>query len=168
MKVLKQICATYESYASVHDLQDDDYNLLEQARLATDKSYAPYSKFFVGAAARLQDNTIISGGNQENASYPVGICAERVVLSAVSASMPQAAVMAMAIYVKSAFFQTSKPSGPCGMCRQSLLEVENRFKLPIRLILGAEKGETVVFYSIRDLLPYLFDQADLKLPQQTV
>ncbi|HEY4936212.1 MAG TPA: cytidine deaminase, partial [Puia sp.] len=78
-------------------LEPADALLLEAARIATGHAYAPYSKFRVGAAIRLHNGQVLSGSNQENASFPAGICAERVVLSAASATFPGIAVISMAL-----------------------------------------------------------------------
>src|SRR6476659_11135712 len=88
---------SFEVYAGIDELNADDQQLLIEARNITDKAYAPYSNFHVGAAAKLSNNKIVTGTNQENASYPVGICAERVLLSAVSAIHPGTAIETMAV-----------------------------------------------------------------------
>jgi cytidine deaminase len=76
-----QIFFEYEVYDSLDELDAADADLLQAARAATASAYAPYSQFLVGAVARLQNGAIVTGTNQENAAYPVGICAERVLLS---------------------------------------------------------------------------------------
>ena len=67
-------------YENINELSDIDKNLMEAAIEATKKSYAPYSRFKVGAALLMEDDSIITGNNQENAAYPSGICAERVAI----------------------------------------------------------------------------------------
>ncbi|HTD94654.1 MAG TPA: hypothetical protein VK644_12605 [Chitinophagaceae bacterium] len=71
---------SYELFDDISELTAEDASLLKSARQVTRSAYAPYSKFFVGAVARLANGETIAGTNQENASYPVGICAERVLL----------------------------------------------------------------------------------------
>src|SRR5436190_19277763 len=88
---------SYLAYDSIDELTDKDSSLLKEAREVTDQAYAPYSKFRVGAAARLANGETVSGTNQENASYPVGICAERVLLSTISSLHPQTPIDSMAI-----------------------------------------------------------------------
>ena len=87
----------FEVCESIDELNADDRQLLTEARNVTDKAYAPYSNFHVGAAARLSNNKIVTGTNQENASYPVGICAERVLLSAISSLYPGISIETMAV-----------------------------------------------------------------------
>src|SRR6186713_1590540 len=87
----------YEVYDSISELNADDVILAEAARKATEKAYAPYSNFLVGAVARLENGETISGTNQENASYPVGICAERVLLASASMLHTDVPVHTMAI-----------------------------------------------------------------------
>ncbi|HZZ76326.1 MAG TPA: cytidine deaminase, partial [Puia sp.] len=89
--ILVQIFLNFE------ELESDDARLFESARKATNDAYAPYSKFRVGAAVRLENGKIITGSNQENASFPAGICAERVTLSAASAVYPGIAVKELAL-----------------------------------------------------------------------
>ena len=69
-----------EEYDSIEELNEAESWLLNQARAATEFAYAPYSNFNVGAVARLDNGEVVTGSNQENASYPAGICAERVLL----------------------------------------------------------------------------------------
>ena len=72
---------TYEVYNSIEELKEQDAWLVNEAREVTSAAYAPYSNFNVGAIAKMANGEIVAGTNQENASYPVGICAERVLLS---------------------------------------------------------------------------------------
>ena len=82
---LKQVQFSVEVYGSSAELSAADAALLAQARDITKAAYAPYSNFFVGAAAKLANGEIMKGTNQENASYPVGICAERALLGSAAA-----------------------------------------------------------------------------------
>ena len=75
----------FEAYASIEELNETDRNLLQQAREVTPLAYAPYSQFWVGAVAQLSNGAIVKGTNQENASYPVGVCAERTLLGTAAA-----------------------------------------------------------------------------------
>ena len=92
---------SFEVYDSIDELNADDQELLSEARKITGKAYAPYSNFHVGAAAKLSNNKIVTGTNQENASYPVGICAERVLLSAISSLYEGIPVETMAVSYQS-------------------------------------------------------------------
>jgi cytidine deaminase len=143
-------------------LDPEDAQLLEAARQATGHAYAPYSNFRVGAALRLSDGSIITGSNQENASFPAGICAERVALSAVSAVSPGVAVTALALTYFNEMGDSSRPISPCGICRQSLAEYEQRFGQPIRVILGGSTGEIFILEKATNLLPFAFSSQELK------
>jgi len=151
-----------EIFPDVNSLVPEDAELLEAARQATEHAYAPYSRFRVGAAVRLGNGKIISGSNQENASFPAGICAERVTLSAASAVFPDVEVTSMALTYINESGSGNKPIGPCGICRQTLAEYEQRFGRSIRLILGGISGEIFVLSRATDLLPFAFGSEELK------
>lgn len=152
---------SFEVYDSIDELNADDRQLLMEARKVTDQAYAPYSNFHVGAAARLSNNKIVTGTNQENASYPVGICAERVLLSAISSFYPGIPVETMAVSYQSKKIKSDHPISPCGMCRQALLEFEGRTSKPIRLILAGMEGKIHVIKSASQLLPFAFRSEEL-------
>ena len=132
--IKKDIPFTVEIYAASEELNDSDRELLEKARAVTKQAYAPYSNFRVGAAALLTDGTTVTGTNQENASFPVGICAERVLLSAIVSQFGPAGISAMAISYDNVNGVSESPISPCGICRQSLAEYEDRTRQPIRII----------------------------------
>jgi cytidine deaminase len=133
------------------------------ARDATANAYAPYSHFHVGAAARLNNGQFIKGTNQENASYPVGICAERVLMSAVASQHPGTTIETMAISYDNRNGESIKPIAPCGMCRQALVEFEGRTtSCPIRLVLGGMNGKVFIIEEANLLLPLNFGSDDLK------
>jgi len=134
---------------------------LTDARNVTDKAYAPYSNFHVGAAAKLENGKIVTGTNQENASYPVGICAERVLLSAISSLYEGIPVETMAVSYQSKKMKSDHPISPCGMCRQALQEFEGRTGRPIRLILAGMEGEIYIINSASQLLPLAFSSEEL-------
>ncbi|MBN8689018.1 MAG: cytidine deaminase [Chitinophagales bacterium] len=152
----------YEVYDDISQLSTADADLLAAARLVTNKAYAPYSKFNVGAAARLENGELLLGTNQENASYPVGICAERVLLGTAATLHPDIPVVAMAISFNTTKEISNHPISPCGMCRQSLLEYETRFHKPIRLIMGGMQGPVYVVESAKQMLPFAFTGEELK------
>ena len=151
----------FEVYDSIDELSAGDQQLLNEARNATAKAYAPYSNFHVGAAAKLENGKIVTGTNQENASYPVGICAERVLLSTISSLYPDVPVETMAVSYQSNKIKSDHPISPCGMCRQALLEFEGRMGKLIRLILAGMKGEIYVIRSASQLLPLAFSSEEL-------
>lgn len=147
---------TYQSHPSPEDLPAEDAALLETARAALQHSYSPYSNFKVAAAALLEDGTIVTGWNTENAAYPMCLCAEPAVLAAAASQRPGMPVVAMAITVKSPTQILSEPASPCGSCRQQLHEHENRFGTTMKLILRGESGPVYVFASAGALLPFGF------------
>ena len=147
---------TYQSFAGPEDLPEQDRNLLERAAEALEHAYAPYSKFRVGAAARLADGSTVLGWNTENAAYPMCLCAEPAALAAAASARPGMAVAALAITVRSPSQVLNTPATPCGSCRQQLLEHEARFGSPVRLILRGEAGPVYVFSAAGDLLPFGF------------
>ena len=152
---------SFDVYDSIEELNANDKQLLIEARNVTDQAYAPYSNFHVGAAARLSNNKIVTGTNQENASYPIGICAERVLLSAVSSLYPGVPIEAMAVSYQSKKVRSDHPISPCGMCRQALQEFEGRTSTRIRLILGGLEGKVYVINSVSQLLPLAFSSEEL-------
>ena len=160
--IKKDIPFTVEIYASSEELNDSDRELLEQARAVTKKAYAPYSNFRVGAAAVLTDGTIVTGTNQENASFPVGICAERVLLSSIVSQFGPTGISAMAISYDNVNGVSESPISPCGICRQSLAEYEDRTRQPIRIILSGMKGEVYIVEKAYQLLPLTFSALNMK------
>lgn len=151
----------FDVYDNADELRVEDKLLLVEARNATRQSYAPYSHFYVAAAARLSNGKVVTGTNQENASFPVGICAERVLLSSVSSFYPGVPIETIAISYESKTVASDHPISPCGMCRQALQEFEVRMKTPVRLILGGMEGKIYVLKSAALLLPLAFTSEEL-------
>ncbi|MGB4844281.1 MAG: cytidine deaminase, partial [Ferruginibacter sp.] len=104
---------SYDVYNSAADLSEADAELVKEAREITTSAYAPYSKFNVGAVARLVNGELIAGTNQENASYPVGICAERVLLSSAATLHPNIAIDTIAISYDNTKGKSDHPISPC-------------------------------------------------------
>ncbi len=152
----------YESYAGIHELSKEDAWLLQEARKVTVNAYAPYSNFHVGAVAMMANGQVVTGTNQENASYPVGICAERVLLGTIATLQPNVEIVSMAISYSSDSVKSDHPISPCGMCRQALLEYETRLHKPIRLILGGMEGKVFIIKTASLLLPFAFTSSELK------
>jgi cytidine deaminase len=151
----------YQVYDTISELEEQDAWLLNEAREVTEQAYAPYSKFHVGAVAMLANGEVVAGTNQENASYPVGICAERVLLGSVATLHPNVEIKSIAISYSSDNVVSDHPISPCGMCRQALLEYETRLKKPIRLILGGLEGKVLVIKTASLLLPFAFTSDEL-------
>ena len=141
----------------LEEFADDDSRLIDEAREAATRCYAPYSHFAVGAAVRLVDGTVVTGNNQENAAYPSGICAERTTLFWTNAQYPDVAVETLVIAARSESGELARPISPCGACRQVILEVEKRFNRPIRIILFGTNESYVVDDGVKALLPLCFD-----------
>ena len=157
----EQYSFSFEVYDSIDDLTENDAWLLNEAREVTQHAYAPYSHFQVGAIARLHNGEIVAGSNQENASYPVGLCAERVLLASAASLFPKVPIDTLAISYHNENGDSSHPISPCGMCRQSLLEYESRVKHPIRIILGGLSGKVYIIEKAGQLLPLSFTAEDL-------
>lgn len=151
----------YEVYNDISELKNEDAELLTKARIITKHAYAPYSNFFVGAVAKLSNGETVAGTNQENASYPVGICAERVLLGNAATIFPGISIDTMAISYDSKDVKSDHPISPCGMCRQALLEYETRTEKPIRLILAGQAGNIYIVNTVSFLLPFAFTRGEL-------
>ncbi|MBR0178062.1 MAG: cytidine deaminase [Bacteroidales bacterium] len=152
----EQFICPYEVYDNHDELEPQDAELLRKAHEATAHSYAPYSKFHVGAAVRMANGEIVMGCNIENAAYPSGLCAERVALFAAQAKFPDVPVEAVAIVAHSKAKTLAEPAAPCGACRQVMLEAEQRSKRPLRVFCQGETGPVMAFDGIESLLPFVF------------
>ena len=142
----------------IDELSAAEQQLINKAVKATERSYAPYSNFHVGAAVMLSNGIDVIGSNQENAAYPSGLCAERVALFAAGAQYPDAAVMTLAIAARNADGElTAEPVSPCGSCRQVIIETETRFKRPVRILLYGRRCIYVV-EGISSLMPLSFTE----------
>jgi cytidine deaminase len=140
------------------ELSTEDRQLVEQAIEATRRSYAPYSHFRVGAAVRLENGEIVIGCNQENAAYPSGLCAERTALFAAGAQYPDVPVRVLAVAARGTDGEmTEEPTGPCGSCRQVIIESETRAKHPIRILLYGRRCVYIID-GIRQLMPLTFSE----------
>ncbi|MBC2846519.1 cytidine deaminase [Winogradskyella flava] len=150
-----------EVYDDISELPADVQKLLASAVEARDNAYSPYSKFNVGAALLLENDEVIIGSNQENASYPSGLCAERTAIYYAGAKYPNTKILKMAISASSQNQITDKPIPPCGACRQSIAEYEIKQDQPIEIFFTGAKGEVVKSESLVNLLPLLFDNSVL-------
>jgi cytidine deaminase len=158
VKRVYQIVA--DEYEKLSDLSAEEQKLILTARESSEKAYAPYSKFAVGAAVLLANGEIIKGNNQENADFTDGLCAERVALFYAHAIFPDVAVKTLAVSAQNSHGLIAGPAKPCGSCRQVLVETETRFNQPIRLILdGANK--ILIIEGADNLLPFAFKPGSL-------
>lgn len=152
----------FQVYESIDDLNNEDAELLKEARKVTQFAYAPYSNFKVGAFAKLLNGKTVSGTNQENASFPAGICAERTLMSTASSLYPDIGIKTIAISYNNLNGKSDRPVSPCGICRQSFIEFQERTKNPIRIILSGLEGKVQIIGNAADLLPLVFGAADMK------
>ena len=142
------------------ELTDEEKKLVDAAKEASNRSYAPYSRFQVGAAVRLAGGVLVSGSNQENAAYPSGTCAVRTTLFYANSQYPDRAVEALAIAAQTGGKFIEHPTAPCGACRQVILETEERYRHPIRIYIYGT-NEVYIVDSIVGLLPLCFGKSDL-------
>ncbi|WP_036158636.1 cytidine deaminase [Maribacter forsetii] len=157
----KKISFDITVYDSVSELSNNDQNLMSAAVKARGRAYAPYSSFNVGASVLLENGEIIEGNNQENASYPSGLCAERVAVFYAGAKYPGMKIKAIAITAASLNHVVSEPAAPCGNCRQAISEYEFRQQEPIRILLMGETGGVIECNSLANLLPLGFNSSFL-------
>ena len=148
-------------FCQLDELSEQDQKLINSAIAATANSYSPYSHFAVGAALLIADGTEVRGANQENAAFPSGLCAERSAIFAAQSVHPDKAITTIAIAAKNGYGFTQDPIVPCGSCRQVILEMEDRYKQPIRILLYGTDGIYVI-NSIKDILPLQFVANSMK------
>ncbi|MEP0711218.1 cytidine deaminase [Algoriphagus sp.] len=139
------------------ELDIKEQQLMMRARKVSEKAYAPYSEFHVGAAVRLESGEILQSSNQENVSFPVGVCAERLVLGYAGANFPDQAVTDIAIVARRKGDEVWAGVSPCGLCRQTINETEMRFNQPISILIQNPDGSILRFPGIQTLLPFKFD-----------
>jgi len=160
MKKIK-IETEFDVYDTISELAIPVQNLIKKAAEAREKAYAPYSQFLVGAALELENGEIILGNNQENASYPSGLCAERTAIYYAGAEFPNQKILRMAIVAGSTKNPTIKPIPPCGACRQALSEYEVKQNTEMELYFMGTSGQIAVSKSVENILPWVFDKTVL-------
>ena len=146
------------SVVQMEELSTTEQALVNSAIEATSRSYAAYSHFQVGAALLLENGETVLGCNQENVSYPAGICAERSAIYAAGAQYPDTPIKTIAIAARNTNgILQEEPISPCGICRQVIIESETRFHHPIRIILYGTK-QIYIINGIKDLMPLSFTE----------
>lgn len=155
------ISTTLQVYDDISELPKEIQHLMNLAVDARNNAYAPYSKFNVGAALLLDNTEVIIGSNQENASYPSGLCAERTAVYYAGAKYPKAKILKMAISASSQNQKTDQPIPPCGACRQAIAEYELKQSQPIEIYFMGAEGKVIKSDSLANLLPLLFDNSVL-------
>ncbi len=152
----KKLEIAYREYCSLDELQAEDRELALAAIDAMKGAYAPYSNFCVGAAVRLEDGTVVTGANQENAAFPSGLCAERTAMFSAGAAYPDKAMVSIAIAGGAAGVLDSNPASPCGACRQVMAQYQTKGGKDMSIVLVGE-GKILKFNRVDDLLPLIFD-----------
>ena len=160
MKELK-IESIFQVYDDIKELPPEISKLMHKAVEARNKAYAPYSKFNVGTALLLDNGEIITGNNQENVSYPSGLCAERTAIYYAGSQYPDAKILKMAITAASSNQITKNPIPPCGACRQAIAEYEIKQDASIEIYFMGDVGMIMRSNSLSNLLPLLFDKSAL-------
>lgn len=155
------ISAEVTVFDSREELPREVQKLMQKAVSAREKSYSPYSKFKVGSAILLDNHKIITGSNQENASYPAGLCAERTALFYAAAKYPDAKMLKLALSARAEDRKLEFPIPPCGVCRQAISEYEAKQESPIEIYFMGETGKVIKAESIADLLPLRFKNSYL-------
>ena len=156
---MKEIAITSKInvFESIQELPQMEQNILQKAIDVRKNAYAPYSKFRVGAAILLENEEIVTGSNQENAAYPSGLCAERIAIFHAGAVFPDVKILKIIITAASDNNITTVPVPPCGACRQTIAEYEIRQNTPIEIFYTGETGEIYQSESLKNLLPFMFD-----------
>ncbi|MDA7502297.1 cytidine deaminase [Chitinophagales bacterium] len=154
-----------ETTVRIHDNWDayDEAtkSLFRHAQAASKKAYAPYSDFYVGASVALDNGTILEGCNQENAVYPLGLCAERVALFHAGVRFPDSKVVAIAVTIDYDRIDTESTAFPCGSCRQAMTEFEQRYEREMKIYIVGTNNKIIELANAGQLLPFAFDKSFL-------
>jgi cytidine deaminase len=146
-------------------MTDQAIQLVAAARDAARNAHAPYSRFAVGAAVLLNDGSVITGANMENASYGLSLCAETVAIATASAAGRLRDVVAIGVIGGAMDAEGratgSSPVSPCGRCRQVINEAAQMGKRDLPVHCGAAEGDAIRTYVVSELLPDAFGPADL-------
>jgi cytidine deaminase len=151
----------FEIFHNIEELDSESKYLIHKAKEAANLAYAPYSKFHVGAAVILDDGTVVTGSNQENASYPLCVCAERVVLYTAATQHPNKKVTKMAVVAHRKNHKELSPATSCGACRQVMSEFEERQEKPFEVIMLKSRSEWIKCTSAESLLPFVLKRSNL-------
>lgn len=151
----------FSVFEHIEDLDQESRYLIHKAKDAAENAYAPYSRFHVGSALVLDDGNLITGCNQENASYPLCMCGERVALYAAISRFPNMVISKLAVVANRKGHKELVSATPCGACRQVLMEFEERQKKPFEIVLFGPGGKYYVVHSAAALLPMAFEKGSL-------
>ena len=141
---------------SFQSLTETDQSFLKQSLEATQKSYAPYSEFYVGCAVQLESGEVVLGANQENSSFPSGLCAERVALFQCAKDLSDK-VIRIAVCAKSERYEVPVPLVPCAGCLQVISDIRNRQKSPIEVWMWDLSDQVYVASDVSQFLPFHFE-----------
>ena len=153
---VKNIKISYSEFENISELPEEDIKTAQAAIRATSHAYAPYSKFHVGAAVRLDTGEIVKGSNQENIAYPSGLCAERTAMFYAGYKYPNSKIISIAIAATMNDLLCELPVTPCGACRQVMAEYQSKGEQPMSIILIGKK-KIMKFEKVDDILPFIFD-----------
>lgn len=148
-------------FKHLEDLDLESKYLVHKAKDALHHAYAPYSRFEVGAAVLLEDDSVVTGTNQENAAYPSGMCAERVALFAAASQHVDRTIVKIAIVARRKGGKELVPAAPCGSCRQVMLEFESRQGKPLEVVMQSQDHQWIKAISAASLLPFAFTASNL-------
>lgn len=143
------------------DLDQESKYLAHKAKDAAGHAHAPYSKFTVGAALILDDGSVVTGANYENAAYPSGMCAERVALYTTASQHHNKRIMKIVVVAKRKSSKELVAAPCCGSCRQVILEFETNQKKPIEVVMQSNDQVWVKAPSAASLLPFSFTKDNL-------
>lgn len=146
----------YKKYDSIEELSSEYQELWKSALEARQYSHSPYSNFTVGAAIELENGQIITGTNQENASFPAGLCAERTAMYRAGIQAPDQKFKRIAIVASRRDSDLLSSAPPCGGCRQVMLEFEKRHQKGFELLFTDADGMIVLIDKPTDLFPFSF------------
>jgi cytidine deaminase len=138
-------------------LTESEAAVLKSAQAVSLNSYSPYSNFQVGAAVILENGQIMQSSNQENVSYPVGVCAERLVLGYAGANFPDQFPQLIAVAARRKGDENWASVSPCGMCLQGINEVEQRFGKPMTILILRADQSVYRIIGVKNLLPLKLD-----------
>lgn len=161
--IKKQLTTEIEIYDDISELDSSIQGLMNMSLEVRKKAYAPYSNFLVGAALLLDNGEVVTGSNQENASYPSGLCAERTAIYWAGANYPENKVLKIAISASSVKKKNDQPIPPCGACRQAIAEYEQKQNHAIEIYFMGLEGKVVKLNSLADILPLAFENKYLEL-----
>ena len=144
------------------ELDTESKYLAHKAKDAAALAHAPYSKFLVGAAVLLDDGTVVTGFNYENAALPSGMCGERVALYAAASQYPGKRVTKMVIVAKRKGGKELVPATSCGACRQVMLEFEANQGKPFEIVMQNNDHHWIKASSASVLLPFSYTKENME------